>query len=70
MTTKEMRVRDLDFNLTYVYLRDKETDEWKFWAFHYEENVEEFLMMLSADYPNTRYECGTVDGDLKIIVEE
>lgn len=28
-----MRVKDLDFNLTYVYRRDKEMNEYTYYAF-------------------------------------
>lgn len=47
-----MRVKDLDFNLTYVYRRDKEMNEYYILCIHEVMNKE-----------NEQYEYGYIDGN-------
>lgn len=74
---KITKVKDLDFDLIYVYRYDTATDGWTFWAFHYEENAKEFMMMDEAEMNGEpvpgvegRYQYGYVNGDFEVMIVE
>lgn len=68
-----MRVRDLDFNLTYVRRYDTKTKTTMFAAFNCEDEAIDFMEWDAADMnaeEAERYEYDIVDGDMEIEEEE
>lgn len=67
-----MRIRDLDFGLTYVYRYDRETDAFDFYAFNDYNDAIDFMALDSEKMnglepgENVRYIYGYVDGNREV----